>query len=75
MPNYKSPSNKLHVIDVGFEHLLPAGCVQITDAEAATIKDAEKAVEDAKPKPQKNSLVDQILADPSELAKLKNALK
>lgn len=38
MPNYKDQAGKLHFIDdVAFEHLLPAGCVQITDEDAAEI--------------------------------------
>ena len=36
--HYKSPDNKLHFIDSAeYEHFLPAGSVQITDEEAATI--------------------------------------
>lgn len=38
MPHYKDPQNKVHFIDdAAFEYLLPAGCVQITDAEAAVL--------------------------------------
>jgi len=37
--HYKAPNNSLHLIDsVEYEHLLPAGSVQITDAEAANIR-------------------------------------
>jgi hypothetical protein len=39
MPNYKTPDNSLHFLDdSAFEHLLPSGSVQITDAEATTIR-------------------------------------
>ena len=35
---YKAPNNSLHVLDsADYEHLLPSGSVQITDAEAAQI--------------------------------------
>ena len=34
---YKDSNNEVHQIEEGFEHLLPAGCVQITDAEADAI--------------------------------------
>jgi hypothetical protein len=36
--NYKAPDNSLHFLDDdSFAHLLPAGSVQITNEEAATI--------------------------------------
>ena len=39
MPHYKSPDNSLHfLIDDSFVHLLPAGSVQITDAEAESLR-------------------------------------
>ncbi len=39
MPHYKDAENKLHFIDDGaFAHLLPAGCVQITDEEAEALR-------------------------------------
>lgn len=35
MQNYKDTNNKVHVLDdVAFEHLLPAGCVRVTQEEA-----------------------------------------
>lgn len=34
---YKDPSNKVYQIDERFTHLLPPGCVEITDAEAAEL--------------------------------------
>ena len=36
--NYKAPDNSLHFIDPEFEHLLPAGSVQITDEEAEALR-------------------------------------
>lgn len=38
MPHYKDQAGKLHFLDdAAFEHLLPDGCVEITDDEAAAI--------------------------------------
>ena len=37
--NYKDLENNLHFLDsTEFEHLLPVGCVQITDEEADSIR-------------------------------------
>ena len=37
--NYKAPDNSVHFLDsVAFEHLLPAGSVPITDAEAEALQ-------------------------------------
>ena len=37
--NYKDLENNLHFLDsTEFEHLLPVGCVQITDDEADSIR-------------------------------------
>ena len=45
MPFYKDIENKLHFLDdVAFEHLLPAGSVQITDEEAEAIRAADMPV-------------------------------
>lgn len=44
MPHYKAPDNSLHFIDSEFESMLPAGSVQITDAEADTIRAANAPV-------------------------------
>ena len=44
MPHYKALDNSLHFIDSAFESMLPAGCVQITDAEAAAISAANAPV-------------------------------
>lgn len=42
---YKDQSNKLHFIeDESFEHLLPAGSVPISDAEAEAIQAAQNAL-------------------------------
>lgn len=39
MPHYKAPDNSLHFLDsADFEHLLPDGCVQITDDEAEALR-------------------------------------
>ena len=39
MPHYKAPDNSLHFLDDdSFVHLLPAGSVQITDAEAEALR-------------------------------------
>ena len=39
MPNYKDPAGGLHFLDdASFAHLLPAGSVQITDAEAESMR-------------------------------------
>jgi hypothetical protein len=35
--NYKDPQNNLHDIDPDFAHLLPEGCIQITQEEADAI--------------------------------------
>jgi hypothetical protein len=37
--HYKAPDNTVHFLDsVEYEHLLPAGSVQITDAEAEAMR-------------------------------------
>lgn len=36
--NYKSPDNSLHFIEPEFAHLLPAGCIEITEAEAEALR-------------------------------------
>jgi hypothetical protein len=39
MPHYKDLNNGLHFIDdASFANLLPIGCVEITDAEAAALQ-------------------------------------
>lgn len=37
MQNYKAPDNTLHVIEPKFAHLLPKGCIPITDEEASSL--------------------------------------
>ena len=36
--NYKAPDNSLHVIEPEFAHLLPTGCVPITEEEAEALR-------------------------------------
>jgi len=36
--NYKAPDNSLHFIEPSFAHLLPEGCVQITEEEAEALR-------------------------------------
>ena len=37
--NYKAPDNSIHFLDsADYEHLLPAGSVQITDEEAEALR-------------------------------------
>jgi hypothetical protein len=36
--NYKAPDNSLHFIEPEFAHMLPDGSVQITDAEAESLR-------------------------------------
>ena len=38
MQNYKAPDNSLHYIEPEFEHLLPIGCVAITEDEAEALR-------------------------------------
>jgi hypothetical protein len=39
MPKYKDQQNNVHHLDdAAFAHLLPAGCVQITDEEAEALR-------------------------------------
>lgn len=46
--HYKSPDNSVHFLDDdSFAHLLPAGSIQITDAEASTIRAAIQAAAQA----------------------------
>lgn len=49
MPHYKTTENKLYFLDSeDFEHVLPEGCVKITDEEAAQITEANKPAPDLK---------------------------
>lgn len=49
MPYYKDLSGKLHFLDsADFEHLLPEGCVEITEAEADAIANPPPTAEQIK---------------------------
>lgn len=48
MPKYKDTQNKLHFIEAEFAHLLPAGCVEITDEEAEALRPVPDSRELAK---------------------------
>ena len=49
MPHYKDLSNKLHFLDSAeFEHLLPAGCVEITEAEFLDLANPPPTAEQVK---------------------------
>lgn len=48
MPHYKDQNNKLYFLDsTEFAHLIPAGCVSITDAEAEVIRNPPETPEQA----------------------------
>jgi hypothetical protein len=39
MQNYKAPDNSIYALDsIEFEHMLPAGCIAITEAEVAALR-------------------------------------
>lgn len=48
MKTYKAPDNSLHCIEPEFAHLLPEGCVQISDEEAEEIRAANQPQPDPK---------------------------
>lgn len=78
MSHFKAPDNALHRLDDDrFEYLLPPGSVKITDEEADAIRAEQAAAEQLAvregPTPAVD-LVDQVLADPAALARLKAAL-
>lgn len=76
MSHFKAPDSSLHWLDDdSFEYMLPAGSVKITDEEADAIR-AEQVAEQPAPKEPTLAvdLVDQVLADPAALARLKAAL-
>lgn len=52
MQHYKAPDNSLHCIDPEHAHLLPAGCVPITDEEAEALR----------PKPDAASIIEAKLS-------------
>jgi len=48
MPHYKDAQNKLYWLDsIEYKSYLPAGSLQITDAEATSIRTAEQAAAEA----------------------------
>jgi len=48
MQNYKAPDNSLHCIEPEFAHLLPEGCIAITDEEAEALRAANEPQADPK---------------------------
>jgi hypothetical protein len=38
MQNYKAPDNSMHCIEPEFAHLLPQGCIAITEEEAEALR-------------------------------------
>ena len=49
MPHYKDLSGKLHFLDSAeFEHLLPEGCVEITEAEFLDLANPPPTAEQVK---------------------------
>lgn len=58
---YKTPDNKVHQIDEDFVDLLPAGSVEITDAEAAVILSPAPSL--AQVKSSKIAALDALLGD------------
>ena len=72
--NYKAPDNSVHYLDDdSFVHLLPAGSVQITDAEAEALRPvytptyAEKRV--AEYPPMTDYLDGVVKSDQTQIAK------
>ena len=53
MPHYKDTNNNIHFIEREFAHMLPAGSVEITDAEAQAIQN---------PPPTQAQLLQQFIA-------------
>lgn len=45
--HYKAPDNSLHCIEPEFAHLLPAGCIAITDEEADALRPVNQIDESA----------------------------
>lgn len=41
MKTFKDTQNKLHVIEDEFKHLLPDGCIEVTEVEAEAIRLAQ----------------------------------
>lgn len=58
MPYYKDTNNNLHYLDLDqYEHLLPSGCVRITNEEAVELQ----APHQPRPKEQKIALITQAV--------------
>jgi hypothetical protein len=60
--HYRASDNSLHFIEPEFAHLLPAGSVPITDAEADAIQLAQAPIVEPVPEPTKAELLAQIAA-------------
>lgn len=58
--NYKAIDNSLHCIEPAFAHLLPAGCVPITEAEAEALR----------PKPSVSDMKSASIAKVKELRRI-----
>lgn len=67
MKIYKAPDNSLHVIDPEFAHMLPPGCVPITEAEANAIR-AARPVPPAPPKQFTSLEFLDLFTEPEQLA-------
>jgi hypothetical protein len=67
MPNYKDAQNRIHyLVDARFTHMLPDGCVPITDAEAADL---------LKPTPEQEAAAAAAAAQAADAADAKAAAK
>jgi len=63
MPNYKDADNKLYFLDdAQYEYLLPAGCVEIAEAEAEAIRLAQAPIVEPAPESTKAELQAQLVA-------------
>ena len=78
MPHYKDGNGNVHFIDdAKNKDLLPDGCVEISDAELATIKEGKQKEESDKAKVEKDK-VDDLWAEfdsASTVVVLKIAIK
>lgn len=59
---FKDTNNQIHVIDENFTHLLPTGCVEVTQEEANIIR-AEKQAEYETTNPIVQPTKEQLLAE------------
>lgn len=62
MKTFKDSNNQVHVIDENFTHLLPAGCIEITQEQANIIL-AEKQAEYEAANPIVQPTKEQLLAE------------